>query len=139
MPAKCFLPAYQKDITAGLFSKKKFFCKYIYVAEPNSCWQVQGGPFNSLSPQSLFPVLGAKLAVPQPPAPGVPWHRDMGQSFLSIRAHSSPAPSALGPRAAGPHQRGGGGCSSQQLFPSPLCSCREPRTARLPLAGAGTN
>lgn len=66
-PSKCFYQPTKKTSLLVFFPFAFFFlfyCKYIHVAEPDSCWQVQGAPFNSLSPKSLFPVLVAELAVP---------------------------------------------------------------------------
>lgn len=119
--AKCFYQPTKRTSLLVFFSRDFFFfCKFFYVAEPDSCWQVQGGPFNSLSPKSLFPVLGAELAVPAAACSRGPWAQGRG-TVLPLRPYPfQPAPSALGPRAAGPHQRGGGGCSSRQLFPLPF-------------------
>lgn len=139
--SQVFLPAYQKDITAGLFFPAFFiyfffFCKYINMVEPNSCWQVQGAPFHSLSPKSLFPVLGAEQAVPAAPAPEGPWHRDVGQSLVPIPALLH----LLWDQELLVLTRGEvEAAHPSSFFPPPLCSCRELRSAQLPLAGAGTN
>lgn len=117
--SQVFLPAYQKDITAGLFFPAFFiyFFFFLQIYQYGRAKFLLAGAGSSIpfsEPQKPLPSAGGRAGRACSPCSRGPLAQGRG---TVLGAHSSPAPSALGPRAAGPHQRGGGGCSSQQLFP----------------------